>query len=264
MANRPLFRGPRVPERCVAISKPSNEGTNMWNRTTEEEAFIVVVVVVVVVFVVVAVVVVLLPGSPGPATGADSAAGAAGFESGGRFSASPLSRRRRTARSLARSARARCAPPPRSYGDKSIIESHQRLFYRRHLRGCPPPPPPPPQSCHFRFPQVRAINSGSLKIIAQTANAAATITPRNRSRNDEPDRRHRPPQSYNSRFPHPFTTTWGDLSGPSHYYGVSYGPIHVVSLNNYLPYAPGTPQASPPTHPPTLPLPHQPTTHPEA
>ena len=107
MANRPLFRGPRVPERCVAISKPSNEGTNMWNRTTEEEAFIVVVVVVVVVFVVVAVVVVLLPGSPGPATGADSAAGAAGFESGGRFSASPLSRRRRTARSLARSARAR-------------------------------------------------------------------------------------------------------------------------------------------------------------
>ena len=49
-------------------------------------------------------------------------------------------------------------------------------------------------------------------------------------------------QSYNNRWPHPFTTTWGDLSGPSHYYGVSYGPIHVVSLNNYVPFGAGTPQ----------------------
>ena len=50
-------------------------------------------------------------------------------------------------------------------------------------------------------------------------------------------------QSYNHRWPHPFTTTWGDLSGPSHYYGVSYGPIHVVSLNHYIPFGAGTPQA---------------------
>jgi len=49
-------------------------------------------------------------------------------------------------------------------------------------------------------------------------------------------------QSYNYRFPHPFTTTWGDLSGPSHYYGVSYGPVHIVSLNHYLPFGAGTPQ----------------------
>ena len=204
-----------------------------------------------------------LPGSPGPATGTDSDV-PPGSHPGAvapprRFpgAAAP------PARSLAQRARGvRRRRGPTTTKASSKITSV--FCHRHHLRGCHPPPPPPPQSCDFRFPQVRAITSGSLKIIAQTAKAAATITPRSRNRNDEPDRRNRPPQSYNSRFPHPFTTTWGDLSGPSHYYGVSYGPIHVVSLNNYLPYAPGTPQASPPTHPPTLPLPHQPTTHPEA
>ncbi len=49
-------------------------------------------------------------------------------------------------------------------------------------------------------------------------------------------------QAYNHRFPHPFTTTWGDLSSGSHYYGVDYGPVHVISLNNYVPFGAGTPQ----------------------